>query len=160
MNFSAIKWALLLMDALLISLGGLLNTGLMDSSFIHCLLCYILIMGFLLLLVPWKSKSHLLFIIVGKIDCVWIMGCIALSVKGKYIGVQYLEGKKPSRDISYTIKYSLHPFLIDIFPYGTMTKGTKCAYQSHKYNTDFLYIKSATFYQYVQQVNEPTGWWW
>jgi len=28
--------------------------------------------------------------------------------------------------------YSLHPVLIDIFSYGTMTKDTKCAYQSNK----------------------------
>ena len=69
-----------------------------------------------------------------------------------------MEGVLTTSKLQIIIKYSLHPVLIDIFPYGTMTKGTKCAYQSHKYNTDFLYIKSATFYQYVQQANEPTGW--
>ena len=36
--------------------------------------------------------------------------------------------------------YSLHPVLIDIFPYGTMTKATKCAYQSNKCNIDFLLV--------------------
>ena len=37
------------------------------------------------------------------------MGYIALSVEGKYIGVQVqdLEGKKPPLDISYTTKYTL-----------------------------------------------------
>jgi len=35
---------------------------------------------------------------------------------------------------------SLYLVLIDIFPYDTMIKGTKCAYQSHKYNIDFLLV--------------------
>ena len=35
--------------------------------------------------------------------------------------------------------YSLHLVLIDIFSYGTMTKSTKCAYQS-KCNIDFLLV--------------------
>ena len=38
------------------------------------------------------------------------------------------------------VYYCLHPVLIDIFPYGTMTKGIKGAYQSHKCNKDFLLI--------------------
>jgi len=36
--------------------------------------------------------------------------------------------------------YSLHPILIDIFAYGTMTKDNKCAYQSNKCNTYFLLV--------------------
>ena len=37
-------------------------------------------------------------------------------------------------------KYSLHSVLINIFSYDTITKGTKCAYQSSKYNIDFFLL--------------------
>ena len=40
----------------------------------------------------------------------------------------------------YFLWYSLHPSMIDIFSYGTMTKDIKCAYESHKCNIDFLLV--------------------
>ena len=60
--------------------------------------------------------------------------------------ILYIEGEGFKRCLSNTCRgavhaiYSLHPVLIDIFLYGTMTKGTKCAYKSNKCYTDFLLV--------------------
>ena len=58
--------------------------------------------------------------------------------------ILYIEGEGFKRCLSNTCRgavhaiYSLHPVLIDIFLCGTMTKGTKCAYQFNKCNIDLF----------------------